>query len=723
MRSLLTMLLTLLWLTLPTHSYSLRAAPLAPVQNSAPVPVWLFDADNFEFWRDAKGNYQGYYPELIREINKRYGYHLELRPIGGEEIGQRFTTDSFGLYAGVLRTEERSRTKILSARLFDSEVLAASLSRTALVPEDLNGTRVIFRRDDATRAQVLTRYPNLHFRQLSLVDSSAEAFTLLREHKADFYVNDDSEMDDTLHYYTLSRPFADLRLPSVMGFSPELRYMRDNINGLIAEWQQNGELKALENRSKRNYLVSRIQITPEEAKWMQNNRLTLWLPKNENFAPLLWQDQQGYHGTVMDMISDMRDLLHLNVDVKYTDNYIARQRQEAWSVRMINLIENHDQPQMEGIIGPALSWHNAYYNRIEQPFLWDEEQVRFKRVGVIRGSFSALYLRQRFGNDITLVPATSIEDLVSAIEKHKIDYILGDLSSLEGSLRGNDLFRGVLKVAGLTRSDYRIVSWVDNAHPLHPLLTQIHRISTYRTQMARPPETSLLPNLSKNTLMIISVVLFITVLFSLCLLWLMWRHMKQNRAVNRSIVEAMEKVNRAHDDETGSHVQRVSAYCGLLARSMGLPRKKVQELEHFASLHDVGKIAVPERILRKQGPLTEEEFDEMKLHTLKGWRIIQGLSLGPVAENIIHYHHEKWDGTGYPDGLCGEQIPIEARILALADVYDALRQKRVYKPGYSHEHACSLIFAGSGRHFDPDLIYRFRQLHPKFQAIYDSRTD
>ncbi|WP_255252513.1 HD domain-containing phosphohydrolase [Enterobacter sp. CC120223-11] len=693
------------------------------MQNSAPVPVWLFDADNFEFWRDAKGNYQGYYPELIREINKRYGYHLELRPIGGEEIGQRFTTDSFGLYAGVLRTEERSRTKILSARLFDSEVLAASLSRTALVPEDLNGTRVIFRRDDATRAQVLTRYPNLHFRQLSLVDSSAEAFTLLREHKADFYVNDDSEMDDTLHYYTLSRPFADLRLPSVMGFSPELRYMRDNINGLIAEWQQNGELKALENRSKRNYLVSRIQITPEEAKWMQNNRLTLWLPKNENFAPLLWQDQQGYHGTVMDMISDMRDLLHLNVDVKYTDNYIARQRQEAWSVRMINLIENHDQPQMEGIIGPALSWHNAYYNRIEQPFLWDEEQVRFKRVGVIRGSFSALYLRQRFGNDITLVPATSIEDLVSAIEKHKIDYILGDLSSLEGSLRGNDLFRGVLKVAGLTRSDYRIVSWVDNAHPLHPLLTQIHRISTYRTQMARPPETSLLPNLSKNTLMIISVVLFITVLFSLCLLWLMWRHMKQNRAVNRSIVEAMEKVNRAHDDETGSHVQRVSAYCGLLARSMGLPRKKVQELEHFASLHDVGKIAVPERILRKQGPLTEEEFDEMKLHTLKGWRIIQGLSLGPVAENIIHYHHEKWDGTGYPDGLCGEQIPIEARILALADVYDALRQKRVYKPGYSHEHACSLIFAGSGRHFDPDLIYRFRQLHPKFQAIYDSRTD
>lgn len=723
MRSLLRLSLTLIWMLCSVYPLSLRAATANASRSDRAVPVWLFDADNFEFWRDQQGQYQGYYQSLIREINKRYGYQLELQPINGEEIGKRFNADSYGLYAGVVRTEERSRTKILSARLFDNEVLAASLSRTASVPEDLNDTRVIFRRDDATHLQVNQRYPWLTFRKVILVDSSTEAFALLREHKADFYINDDSEMDDTLHYYTMSRPFADLRLPCVMGFSPELRYMRDNINQLITEWQQNGRLKALENESKRHYLVSRIQITPEEAAWIRDNRLTVWLPKSENFAPLLWQDAQGYHGSVLDMINDMRDLLHVNIDVKYTEDYISHLRQENWPVRLVNIVESRDESQAEGIIGPALSWHNAYYNRSEQPFLWDEEQVRYKRVGIIKGSFSALYLHQRFGDDVSIVPASSVEALVSAIEQRKIDFILGDLSSLEGSLRGNDLFRGVLKVAGLTRSDYRIVSWVDSTHPLHPLLTQIHRISSFRTQMERQPERSMLPEFSKNTFKIISVVLFITVLFSLCLLWLMWRHMKQSQAVNRSIVEAMEKVNRAHDDETGSHIQRVSAYCGLLAREIGLPRKMVHEIERFASLHDVGKIAVPERILRKQGPLDEDEFNEMKLHTLKGWRIIQGLSLGPVAENIIHYHHEKWDGSGYPEGLCGAQIPIEARILALADVYDALRQKRVYKPSYTHEHACSLIFAGAGKHFDPELIHRFRQLHPKFQAIYDNRAD
>lgn len=117
------------------------------------------------------------------------------------------------------------------------------------------------------------------------------------------------------------------------------------------------------------------------------------------------------------------------------------------------------------------------------------------------------------------------------------------------------------------------------------------------------------------------MVLLITVL---CSLWLMWRQMKQSQAVNCGIVEAMEKVNRAHGDETGSHIHRVSAYCTLLAREIGLPDKAVQDIDRFASLHDVGKIAVPEPILRKQGPLTEEEFSEVKLHTLKGWRIIQG---------------------------------------------------------------------------------------------------
>lgn len=132
---------------------------------------------------------------------------------------------------------------------------------------------------------------------------------------------------------------------------------------------------------------------------------------------------------------------------------------------------------------------------------------------------------------------------------------------------------------------------------------------------------------------------------------------------------------------------------------------------------------MPEHILRKKGKLTDDEFKQIQQHAIKGWRIVQGLVLGSVAENLIHYHHEKWDGTGYPEGLAGEEIPLEARILALADVYDALRQKRVYKPSFSHESAYEIIVSSAGSHFDPTLVSLFCELHPQFKAIYESQED
>jgi HD-GYP domain-containing protein (c-di-GMP phosphodiesterase class II) len=699
------------------------AAPSGNDSGVEPVPVWLYDAQSFEFWRDDKGNYQGLYPALVTLFNEKYGDHLQIQPVDGETISQHFKDNHFGMYAGVIRTDARARTHVLSTGLFDNEVVAASLNQRIFKPEDFATARVLFRANDATLDRVKQSYPDLIFRQVRMVTSSEEAFQLLSEDQADFYINDASEMENTTRYYQLSRPFPALRIASVFGFSPELTALRDRMNTFINDSRRSGKLQELLRESNRQYLLSRVTMSAEERAWLQTNRLTLWLPKNENFAPLIWHDRLGYHGSAIDMINDIRDLLHIDVDVHYVDNYFYELRNQNWPIKLIELVNTRDPAPPQGMIGPTVAWHNVYYNRIEQPFLWDEEQIRHQRIGVIKGSFSQFYLEQRYASDITLVPYANVDGLISGLENDKIDYLLADLSTMEIALRGNELFRGVLKVAGITRSEFRIGPRVDMDHPLHSLLTKLHRLSSYRTQLERNDPPSTFPQLTRNTLKIISVLLLITVIFSLCLLFMMWRHMKQNRVVNHNIVQALEKVSRAHDDETGSHIQRVAKYCGFLAKELRLSRQTVRDIENFASLHDVGKIAVPDRILRKQGSLTPEEFDEMKLHTLKGWRIVQGLSLGPVAENMIHFHHEKWDGSGYPEGLRGEQIPLEARILALADVYDALRQKRIYKPSYSHLQASQVIAEGAGTHFDPLLVALFRQHHEKFALIYDNLAD
>lgn len=715
-------LLVLLTLILVCTTYAF-AAPPQKNKTASTIPVWILDADSFEFWRDGNGQYHGFYPELLHALNSRYGYNLALQPIDGTTFDQRFTHHDYGLYASVLQTREYLHNSILSTRLLESTIVAASITRPAASISDLNNTRVIFRRSDQTQNLVRQVYPSLRFQQVIEVESSNEALQILRSGGADFYINEDREIGGPQYYYTISRPFNSLRITSSFGLSPELIAMRTNINQLISEWQQSGKLQALEQQSQTEYLRHQLTITDEEKGWLAENSLTLLLPKNENFAPIIWKDEQGYHGSAISMINDLRDLLNINVNVQFVDSYMIRMQNEAWPIHLADIIDVRNGAQMEGLVGTLVNGHNAYYNKIGQPFILDEEQVRHQRVGVIRGSFAAYYLRQRFGTEVTLVSRASLDELLDSIDNNQIDFILGDLTSLEQALRGSDLFRGALKVAGLTNSSYQIGTWINVDHPLHALLAQVHLISNYRHQLTPPTSIAAPMSLSKNALQIISAGLLALLVFILSMMLMMWRHMNKNRAINHSIVEAMEKINHVHDDETGCHIRRVAAYCGLLARSLNLPLKKIRAIETYASLHDIGKIAVPEHILRKKDKLTEDEFKQIQQHTTKGWRIVQGLVLGSVAENLIHYHHEKWDGSGYPEGLVGEAIPVEARILAIADVYDALRQKRVYKPSFSHEQACEIIVTSSGSHFDPTLVTLFSQLHLQFQAIYESRMD
>lgn len=163
------------------------------------------------------------------------------------------------------------------------------------------------------------------------------------------------------------------------------------------------------------------------------------------------------------------------------------------------------------------------------------------------------------------------------------------------------------------------------------------------------------------------------------------------------------------DDETAAHLQRMSHYCHLIARKKGLDEYTCEMLRVASPMHDVGKIGIPDNILLKPGRLTPDEYQIMKQHAEIGYQILSGSDspLVKLAANIAHTHHEKWDGSGYPQGLQGEQIPIEGRIAAVADVFDALTSERPYKKAWSNEDAVDLLSKGRGAHFDPELVDLF----------------
>ena len=206
---------------------------------------------------------------------------------------------------------------------------------------------------------------------------------------------------------------------------------------------------------------------------------------------------------------------------------------------------------------------------------------------------------------------------------------------------------------------------------------------------------------------------------------------KMHSQVKEAYIETIYRLTRAteyKDEETADHVKRLSLYSAALGKAIGMNAAATELLLYASPMHDIGKIGIPDKILFKGSKLDPKEWEIMKTHAQIGYEILKGskapvLKLGAI---IALGHHERWDGSGYPQGLKGEAIPLEARILSLVDVYDALRSKRHYKEAFDHDKTCKIILEGDGRvmpgHFDPKLLETFRQNHEEFRRIFDENS-
>jgi putative two-component system response regulator len=186
---------------------------------------------------------------------------------------------------------------------------------------------------------------------------------------------------------------------------------------------------------------------------------------------------------------------------------------------------------------------------------------------------------------------------------------------------------------------------------------------------------------------------------------------------SESVLFSLAKSVEDRDPDLSLHCQRLSVMAAALGVALNLPAHDIQTLQRGGYLHDIGKISIPDRVLFKPGPLTPDEWELMKSHTIRGEKICAGIkSLAPVLP-IVRSHHERWDGLGYPDGLRGEEIPLLARVLQLADIYDALTTVRPYKAAYTPEEAMSIIMEETGKGWrDPKLVRTFADLIPLFRS-------
>lgn len=205
--------------------------------------------------------------------------------------------------------------------------------------------------------------------------------------------------------------------------------------------------------------------------------------------------------------------------------------------------------------------------------------------------------------------------------------------------------------------------------------------------------------------------------------------LQQMKFMNTELIQRLVVVSEYRDTDTGAHISRIRLYSNKLAEALDKPPDFVEKLSFASTMHDIGKIAIPDSVLLKPGGLTQAEFEVMKTHTILGAGMLSGSSFPSVqmAASIALNHHERWDGTGYPNGLKGEAIPLEGRIVMLADIYDALRCKRPYKPEIDHATVCGIILHGDGRtspaHFAPEVLRAFSEVSWVFKEISEKVTD
>lgn len=455
----------------------------------------------------------------------------------------------------------------------------------------------------------------------------------------------------------------------------------------------------------------------------ENPTIKVYLPETETIQPHFYENEESEFFTIL-----RATLSNIENDLGISFLYERSNFTDGFHINPFVLTfegQKDNNYKKYLITDPYYQGTPVIFAKKSNGFLPSNFDITDYTFAVIKSSLEIYYLSEKGVPRENLIVYENPYDAFTGLKKGEVDLIVSDLRWAELFLEKNK-FSNIRPIIIIPEQISFSFGINPNDEILYLLFKSYEDTFTYENNlMQKDIIFREYVNLDDYKLTIFTIIIAIIVLIPL------FFHLKKIRAnyirlkkITISLVNTLENANSYNDEDTGHHIQRVNKYSELLSSQLKnkwkLKTNFIEDIGLYASLHDIGKIGIPDSILRKPDKLTESEFQEIKTHTQIGYNLIKELDVSPIISNLVKYHHEKWNGSGYPCGLVGEEIPKEARIVALADVYDALRQKRVYKKSFSHEKTIAIIKEEKGKHFDPNVVDAFLEVQYDFDKIYTS---
>lgn len=474
------------------------------------------------------------------------------------------------------------------------------------------------------------------------------------------------------------------------------------------------ELQEVINKNRIEYYKYLLKDTPSYDEVQKRYKeIKVQLGKDKFELPFYYKEGKSYKGLTIKIMETIGKILEKPIV------YVQNSKADINGIAVRDLNKEND-----------INYTKAYYemkvsiaNKKGEGFIQSLSDLDNSKIIIIKDDFLAEYIRKNVknGNYIEVKSYSEGLDKLLTIED---SYLVGYFNILTGAI-SNNFLEDDIKIAGILNDSFRVsLSTKKTDEALSNVLDSILESFTLdKTIIDNKLLKNNIVNQNYKLMLKILIPLAIFVVILIILIIKSEKNRKKAEELSYSLIEALEVANKLNDEDTGDHVERLGLYSTLLSKKANINKTKMEGIERYASLHDIGKVAIPAEILKKPSKLTKEEFKKIKEHVLIGYNFVKKLKLGEVAENIVKYHHEKWNGTGYPLGLKGEEIPIEARIVAIVDVYDALRQEKFYRKALSHEEALAILKKEREISFDPVLLDIFLEYDKEFEKIFDDNKE